>query len=846
MRIKHNSREALDILQGLARTLTGLYKLVVRWGPSRTDGQMIWVHQDPWFFSAHKLSEAAKLRCKRATTAHEAFHVLWTQFDAWRQYQAEPVLRRRFHPEVIRLFGNAAEDARIELLGANAFPGTLEWLQLHNLLAVKGMEVPSEPVAALLQGVIARQVAGILPPGFAQQWPRWVKLLDDLAPLMEGARRARTTADCLAIAHRMLEQAEPHLPAPQYSPADDLARGPSDMKEGLKGRPAEGDPGPLDPRVPVKKRRQKPKPTVSAGEDSAGEQPSPPATGPNQLEPKGPDEAKADQPQQPDQQPGESAEAQAGAGEPAEADETETPEDADQAQEGGRPEPESSEPEDAGTGGGPEDEDDRAEGFAAGDAGGPSPCGEKDDAGQASGSGETGGEDEPAQGGDRDDEGPDAAATEDGSAPDAGEEEPEDEGDDVSYPNPGEMPFDPECGDDEDDLPDSDSDEDYGEAWGHGDPQPKSGYGESFGEEPGGGYGATDGDPEDQEIDEDAVLERLVASAEAEEAEAAAAFADDGADVEAEAEEYLSTGELAARGRDVSRAHGCHTNAALRIEEARPHPALHGEVMVQTADLRHELHRMLKPLIQREHTDLLTGRRRGALDVGRLWRVNTLGDPHVFRKRHVPYDPAMAVYILGDGSGSMASKMSYGGRQLARVDAVRLAITAFCEVLQELRIVHAASMFRAAGASPTGEVFHRRLLRFGQHSRRESVVDFDADNSNRDGYSIRLAREELKARPEELKLLLVLSDGQPASWGGYGCTDLNDLGIVDTADAIREARDAGIETLGFYFGERDAAAVAKEVVMFGREGLVVVDNLEDLPYQMAGLLRQVGRRHRIA
>ena len=55
------------------------------------------------------------------------------------------------------------------------------------------------------------------------------------------------------------------------------------------------------------------------------------------------------------------------------------------------------------------------------------------------------------------------------------------------------------------------------------------------------------------------------------------------------------------------------------------------------------------------------------------------------------------------------------------------------------------------------------------------LVDISARGSNRDGAALRFVAERLSRRTEELKLLILVSDGQPADTGYYGTAAEEDL-----------------------------------------------------------------------
>ena len=78
-------------------------------------------------------------------------------------------------------------------------------------------------------------------------------------------------------------------------------------------------------------------------------------------------------------------------------------------------------------------------------------------------------------------------------------------------------------------------------------------------------------------------------------------------------------------------------------------------------------------------------------------------------------------------------------------------------------------------------------------------MDISARGSNRDGAALRYVAERLSRRPEELRLLMLVSDGQPAAPGYYGTAAEEDLrgiqqeyrrkGVLFLAAAIGDDKD---------------------------------------------------------
>ena len=55
------------------------------------------------------------------------------------------------------------------------------------------------------------------------------------------------------------------------------------------------------------------------------------------------------------------------------------------------------------------------------------------------------------------------------------------------------------------------------------------------------------------------------------------------------------------------------------------------------------------------------------------------------------------------------------------------------------------------------------------------MMDISARGGNRDGAALRFVAEQLSKRPEEIKILMIVSDGQPADTGYGGTAAEEDL-----------------------------------------------------------------------
>lgn len=235
-----------------------------------------------------------------------------------------------------------------------------------------------------------------------------------------------------------------------------------------------------------------------------------------------------------------------------------------------------------------------------------------------------------------------------------------------------------------------------------------------------------------------------------------------------------------------------HKGVAIRVNRMTEVPpemvtqynAIAGPLLAISKQLQKSLLRQLRDQ-QRggKQTGLLMGRR---LDAHALFR----SDGKVFTKNALPIQPPeMAVALLLDESGSMAScdRATY-----ARASAIILYD--FCQALHVPVMVYGHS----TGGSCV-ELYSYSEFDAIDREDQYRLVDISARGSNRDGAALRFVAERLSHRPEELKLLILVSDGQPADTGYYGTAAEEDLrgiqqeyrrkGILFVAAAIGDDKE---------------------------------------------------------
>jgi len=206
-------------------------------------------------------------------------------------------------------------------------------------------------------------------------------------------------------------------------------------------------------------------------------------------------------------------------------------------------------------------------------------------------------------------------------------------------------------------------------------------------------------------------------------------------------------------------------------------------------------------------------------------------NPRVFYKKDHESNEIDAVFtLLVDCSASMNNKM----------DETKRGIIIFHEVLRQLNIPHSIVGFWE-DATHTKDTYQPNYFHVIQSftdslykMNGANIMQLEPQEDNRDGFSIRVMTKELEARRENNKFLLVFSDGQPAAM------NYEEKGIVDTHQAVLEARKKGIDVIGMFLA-KDEITESEDATMkniYSRHRIMVPD-VDDLPEQFAPLLKRL-------
>lgn len=193
----------------------------------------------------------------------------------------------------------------------------------------------------------------------------------------------------------------------------------------------------------------------------------------------------------------------------------------------------------------------------------------------------------------------------------------------------------------------------------------------------------------------------------------------------------------------------------------------------------------------------------GTPDSKDLWKL-VVGQPDFYKKKAEDAESNTAIYFLVDNSGSMSSGDKFSRAwsamtllEVAYAHLLPIKITAFDEIGKIQHVVVKGWEERYAGGQTKSQAFLDKR---------------DIGSGNYDGYSIRIAANELLQRPENQKILFILSDGLPAYRNGE----------ADTQKAAEEVASKGISVIPIFFGSNYDEADFRKI--YGERAIVTSPN----------------------
>lgn len=265
-------------------------------------------------------------------------------------------------------------------------------------------------------------------------------------------------------------------------------------------------------------------------------------------------------------------------------------------------------------------------------------------------------------------------------------------------------------------------------------------------------------------------------------------------------------------------------------------PAMEDDVDEMLGPLTNEIERMIKA---RSAATWTGGHRRGRLHGSALTRV-MFGYDDVFRRKQENHTKDVAVSLVVDCSGSMTAN--------GKIKTAMYTAYAISSILDRLGISNEVIGFSTRGHSAQVMNDLRRDPNVGSYCRHEAIYmpifkgfgeRMGADvrarfvqatiarnlcRSNVDGESIMLAHGRLAARRETRKIMIVLSDGQPAVTGGGNL----DAHLKTT---VKQIEAAGTDIIGI--------GIMDQSVRKFYSKYVVMKSVKDLPAVVTGEIKDL-------
>ena len=226
---------------------------------------------------------------------------------------------------------------------------------------------------------------------------------------------------------------------------------------------------------------------------------------------------------------------------------------------------------------------------------------------------------------------------------------------------------------------------------------------------------------------------------------------------------------------------------------------------------------LLKQLEDRRKGGKMKGLRFGRhLDGRSVYR----DDGKTFYKKSLPNEmPQLAVALLLDESGSM-----YGDR-VTYARAAAIILHDFCINLGIPVMVYGHSTDWDDNAV---ELYSYAEFDVYDGDDKYRIMDVSARSSNRDGAALRFVAERLAARTEEVKILILVSDGQPAADGYIGTAAEEDLRGIK-----HEYKRKGILFIAAAIGD-DKENIER---IYGESFLDITD-LKELPAKLTAIVKR--------
>ncbi len=289
--------------------------------------------------------------------------------------------------------------------------------------------------------------------------------------------------------------------------------------------------------------------------------------------------------------------------------------------------------------------------------------------------------------------------------------------------------------------------------------------------------------------------------------------------------EEMRTSELEAEARDIEYG-SMHCGITAVVHRIASVPDDIKDQYDITAPPLLRISKLLQKSILQQLKDVQLGGKRTGLLMGRRLDVHALprNDGKCFYKNSLPQDaPQLAVGLLLDESGSMGA---YSRALYAKYTAI--VIYDFCRSLGIPVTVYGHSTSYTHKYGHALDLYSYAEFESIDDDDKYRLMDITARSNNRDGMALRYVAEKLIKRPEQERILILVSDGQPADDDYYGYSADEDL-----RQTVREYTRKGILFIAAAIGS-DKDEIER---IYGNAFMDITD-LNTLPEKLTGVIKR--------
>lgn len=221
-----------------------------------------------------------------------------------------------------------------------------------------------------------------------------------------------------------------------------------------------------------------------------------------------------------------------------------------------------------------------------------------------------------------------------------------------------------------------------------------------------------------------------------------------------------------------------------------------------------KVERLMEKILKKRNSHRRNHLNKGRINTRQLWSTH-VGNKDIFYKEKKKEIKKTVGYLLIDGSGSMS-----GGKQKTAVEAASILEKGLKNLIP-LKITQFTTS--------SGTV-HKIIKGFDQNIKNVDFVwqlqdKITPTGGNADGHSIRVATQELLNRPENERILTIISDGLPSDYQSY------EAGLKDVKEAVLYAKSKGIKVISLFIGHKgDKEQVQEQFKFMYGDSVLFTDN----------------------